>query len=880
MGVFVASFHVERPDGGNVVKGPLEDERGPLRVKEGHASMKRFGATVVVVLLALAGRAGDLGSTPSQAGLIGPSASQTLDGAVEAYFAGFSGREVVVAAAAPRTGRRVEIPADSLTGVLRQYCVVCHNDGMLTGNLTLSDFEVERAAERAETAEKMIVKLRAGMMPVPGAPRPSPDTLLALVETLENVIDAAAAVHPNPGRRTFQRLNRVEYSRSVEHLLGLKVDAGDYLPLDTKSANFDNIADVQMLSPTLMSAYLTAAAEISRLAVGDPNAPVGSRTYTNTGYVTQWDRVDGAPRGTRGGISVIHNFWADGDYIFKLAFEHTTTGGFYGRTADSSEQIEVSIDGERVALLEVDKWMHTQDPNGVNMETEAIFVRAGPHRVTAAFVRNFEGLMEDLMSPHEWSLADRQIGVAGYGVTALAHLKDLVINGPHNPTGVSETPSRIKIFTCRPTSPTEARPCAEEIIARLARQAFRRALTPGELDDLMMFFEEGGEAWGFETGIRTALQAILASPDFVFRFEERPRDVEPGENYRIDDYDLASRLSFFLWSRPPDGELSSVAERGELSDPEVLERQVRRMLEDPRAEALGSRFAAQWLRLEDLENVHPDRLMYPDFTEQLADAMRLETEMLFNSLVREDRSMFDLLTADYTFVNERLARHYGIPDVIGEEFQRVTYPDNRRRGLLGHGSVLTLTSHANRTSPVLRGKWVMEVLLGTPPPPPPPDVPDLDQTDDVRDGRMLTTRERMEMHRSDPVCSACHKYMDPVGLALDNFDVTGRWRIRENGVPLDTRGELYDGTPVTSPEDLRQALLRRPIPLIRSFTENLMAYALGRRIEYYDKPTIRAITAQAEADDYRISSFILGVVNSGAFQMSRAEAETTVETNP
>ena len=571
---------------------------------------------------------------------------------------------------------------------------------------------------------------------------------------------------------------------------------------------------------------------------------------------------------------------ADGDYIFKLAFEHTTTGEFYGRTADHREQIEVSVDGERVALLEVDKWMRTQDPNGVNMETEAIFVRAGPHRVTAAFVRKFEGIMEDLMSPHEWSLADRHIGVAGYGVTALGHLKDLVINGPHNPTGVSETPSRIKIFTCRPTSSTEARPCAEEIIARLARQAFRRALTPGELDDLMMFFEEGGEARGFETGIRTALQAILASPDFVFRFEERPRDVEPGENYRLDDYDLASRLSFFLWSRPPDGELSSVAERGELSDPEVLEQQVRRMLEDPRAEALGSRFAAQWLRLEDLENVHPDRLMYPDFTEQLADAMRLETEMLFNSLVREDRSMFDLLTADYTFINERLARHYGIPGVIGEEFRRVTYPDDRRRGLLGHGSVLTLTSHANRTSPVLRGKWVMEVLLGTPPPPPPPDVPDLDQTDDVRDGRMLTTRERMEMHRSNPVCSACHKYMDPIGLALDNFDVTGRWRIRENGMPLDTRGELYDGTPVTSPEDLRQALLRRPIPLIRSFTENLMAYALGRRIEYYDKPTIRAITAQAEADDYHISSFILGVVNSGAFQMSRAEAETTVETNP
>jgi hypothetical protein len=860
--------------------------------------MKRLIAAAVVVLLVLVGRTADLGSTPSEEGGIGlsfvPPATDTSptkawDGAVEAYLASFSGR-VVVAPAVTRTvgtvgselrgrgvevGSELEITAASLTDVVRQYCVVCHNDVMLTGNLTLSDFEVDRAVERAETVEKMIVKLRAGMMPIPGAPRPSPDTLLALVETLENLIDEAAAVDVNPGRRTFQRLNREEYSRSVEDLLGLKVDAGDYLPLDTKSGNFDNVADVQMLSPTLMAAYLTAAAEISRLAIGDPEAPVGSRTYSNSGYVTQWDRVEGAPRGTRGGISVLHNFWADGDYIFNLSFETTTTGEFYGRTTDHPEQIEVSIDGERVALVEVDKWMRTQDPNGVNMETEAIFVRAGAHRVTAAFVRTFEGVMEDLVSPHEWSLADRHIGVAGYGVTALGHLKDLVINGPHNPTGVSDTPSRSKIFTCRPTSLAETKPCAEAIIARLGAQAFRRALIPGELDDLMMFFEEGAEARGFETGVRRALHAILASPDFVFRFEERPSDVEPGESYRISDSDLASRLAFFLWGRPPDGELMSVAERGELSDPEVLERQVRRMLLDPSSEALGARFAGQWLRLQDLEKVHPDRLLYPDFSEQLADAMRLETETFFNSLVREDRSMLDLFTADYTFVNERLARHYDIPGVTGEEFRRVMYPDDSRRGLFGHGSVLTLTSHPNRTSPVLRGKWVMEVLLGTPPPPPPPGVADLEQTEEAANGRMLTTRERMEMHRSNVACSSCHNFMDPIGLALDNFDVTGRWRIRENGMPLDTQGELYDGTPVTSPKDLRQALLRRPIPLIRTFTENLMAYALGRRIEYYDKPTIRAIAAQAEADDYRLSSFILGVVNSAAFQMSRAE--TTVE---
>ncbi len=821
---------------------------------------------MVVVLLVLVGRTGGLGSTPSQDNVIGPSAIHQSTYAPSAQ--GLSEVPAVL---------RADIPAESLTEVVQQYCVSCHNDTTLRGNLTLSDFEVERAVEHAETAEKMIVKLRAGMMPLPGSPRPSADTLLALVETLENVIDEAAAADPNPGQRTFQRMNRAEYSRSVEDLLDLQVDAGDYLPLDPKSANFDNIADVQMFSPTLLSAYLTAAGEISRLAIGDPNAPIGSRTYTNPGYVSQWDRVEGAPRGTRGGVSVVHNFWADGDYVFNLAFEHTTTGEFYGRTGAAPEQIEVSIDGERVALLDVDKWMDVRDPNGANMQTESIFVRAGPHRVTAAFLRNSEGLVEDLVSPHDWSLADRQIGTAGYGVTALAHLKDLVIAGPYNPTGVSETPSRRRIFTCRPTTPDEAGPCAEEIVTRLGTQAFRRNLTPDEIDDLMAFFQEGGRSGGFEDGIRMALQAILASPDFVFRFEERPEDIEPGESYRIDDHDLASRLSFFLWARPPDAELMSVAELGELSDPEVFERQVLRMLEDPRSDALGARFASQWLRLEDLEKVHPDRLLFPDFYQQLADDMLVETEMLFNGLIRDDLSMFDLFNADYTFANERLARHYGIPGVTGEEFRRVTYPDDTRRGLFGHGSVLTLTSHANRTSPVLRGKWVMEVLLGTPPPPPPPGVPDLDQTEDVADGRMLMTRERMERHRSDPACSSCHRFMDPIGLALDNFDVTGRWRIRENGMPLDTQGELYDGTPVTSPGDLREALIERPIPLVRTFTENLMAYALGRRIEYYDKPAIRTIAAEAEANDYRISSFVLGVVKSDAFQMRRAE--TVVEDN-
>ncbi len=763
------------------------------------------------------------------------------------------------------------IPADSLNAVVKQYCVVCHNDVMLTGNLTLSDFDVASAPEMAEIAEKMIVKLRAGMMPIPGAPRPSPDTLLALVETLETLIDEAAAVAPNPGGRTFQRLNRAEYESSVRDLLGLDIDAGDYLPLDTKSANFDNIADVQMMSPTLLDSYLNGASEISRLAVGDPDAVSSDRKYTISGYASQTERVEGAPFGTRGGISLEHIFPADGDYVFTMTLEHTTTGaGFSGQIA-RFEAIEVSINGERAALIDVDQWMTFDDADVIAMKTEPISVRAGPQRVTAAFLKRTEGPVEDLMSPHDWSLADRHTGISGYGLTLLPHLRDLVIGGPNNVTGVSETVSRREIFSCYPEALDQELMCAEEIVERLATKAYRRPLAARDLGILMSFYEEGGEAGGFEVGIRTALQAILASPHFVFRFEEPVGPTAPGRDYRIGDQDLATRLSFFLWGSPPDQQLSDLASRGELSDPEVLAAQVRRMLQDPRSEVLGPRFAAQWLRLQDLDKVHPDSFWFPDFDEQLATAMRRETELFFNSLVREDRSAFDLYTADYTYVNERLAGHYDIPGVIGNRFRRVSYPDDRRRGLLGHGSVLTLTSHAGRTSPVLRGKWVMEVLLGTPPPPPPPGVPDLEETEGSSGNRLLTTRERMEMHRSNPVCSSCHRFMDPIGLALDNFDVTGKWRIRKNGMPLDTRGEMYDGTPVENSRDLRQALLKRPEPLIRTFTENLMAYALGRRVEYFDQPTIRAIVEEAKGQDYRMSAFITGVVMSDAFQMQRVQ---------
>lgn len=762
--------------------------------------------------------------------------------------------------------------------VIDRYCVRCHSDRRLQGNLSLEHFDAAAPEAQLQIAEKLIVKLRTGMMPPPGANRPAGDTLTALVSGIERRVDEHAALDTNPGARTFQRLNQAEYTRSVQDLLGLEIDAGDYLPLDTRAENFDNIADVQLLSPTLLDAYLNAAAEISRLAVGDPDATYAERTYTVSGYVSQDERVPGAPFGTRGGLSVVHNFLADGDYVFRVVPDHTTTGeGFTGQIA-RYEQIEISVNGEREALLDIDQWMTVGEAQGIQMATEPIFVRAGPQRVSAAFIRKTEGPAEDLMSPHDWTLADRHTGVSGYGLTLLPHLRDLVVAGPSRVTGVSDNPVRDRIFSCRPVTPEEERPCAERILSRLATQAYRRAITERDRDALLRFYDHGADEGGFEVGIRTGLQAMLASPHFIFRFERAPEGVSAGTVYPLDDVALASRLSFFLWGAPPDEELRTAATEGQLSDEGALEGQVRRMLDDPRSEALSTRFAAQWLRLQDLEKVHPDQFWFPDFDQQLADAMRRETELFFHSLVQEDRSMLDFYRADYTFVNERLAEHYGIEGIVGSRFQRVTYPDANRRGILGHGSMLTLTSHASRTSPVLRGKWVMEVLLGSPPPPPPPGVPPLEETsDEVNEGRMLTTKERMEQHRANPTCNACHRVIDPIGLALDNFGVTGKWRIKENGIPLDTRGELYDGTPVESPGQLTDALLDRSEPLLRTFTNNLMAYALGRLVDYRDQPMVRQIVRDAEKDDYRMSAFILGVVKSDAFRMQRA-GTTTVGT--
>ena len=772
-----------------------------------------------------------------------------------------------------------DVSPEALTGVVRRVCANCHNDEQKPGNLSLAEFDVLDAPQTPDVAEKIIAKLRAGMMPPPGAPHPGSDTLTALVETLETIMDEAADAAPNPGSRPFQRLNRAEYAASVEDLLGLVIDAGSFLPPDTKSANFDNIADVQTPSPTMVAAYLNAASEISRLAVGDLSATASEAAYPVPRTASQTERVEGAPYGTRGGVSVIHNFPADGKYSFRVSFYHETTGGLVGGIA-RDERIDISVDGERVAFLDVDRFMSTSDPNQATQYTESVPLKAGPHRVSAAFVPpTFQEVVVDLISPPGWSLASTASDNT-YGFSTLPHMRDFVILGPTDPTGISDTPVRQRVFSCRPATSAAVRPCAEQIVSRLATRAYRRPLAESDLRDLMSFFAAGFAEEGFEGGVRTALEAILASPDFVFRLERVPENVTPGQAFTLEDLALASRLSFFLWSAPPDDELIQLAQQHELSDPVVLAGQVMRMLADQRSTALSTRFAAQWFRLDDLDEVFPDVRQYPDFDEQLRASLRKETELFFTNLVREDADVMDIFNADYTLVNERLAAHYDIPGVAGSRFRKVTYPDATRRGVLGHGSVLVQTSHAARTSPVLRGKWVMEVLLGTPPPPPPPGVPDLEATNGVQNGRVITTRERMEIHRANPVCRSCHIFMDPIGLSLDNFDVTGKWRIKEGGNTLDPRSRLYDGTPLEGPSDLRRALLSRPAPLLRTFTTNLMAYALGRRIESFDMPTVRAVVRGAEADDRRFSSYVLGIVNSPAFRMQQGEEATGLTARP
>jgi hypothetical protein len=579
--------------------------------------------------------------------------------------------------------------------------------------------------------------------------------------------------------------------------------------------------------------------------------------------------------GTRGGLSVLHVFPADGEYQFKILLHSGPTGDLFGGPY-AGEQIDLSIDGERVALLDINPRMNEQDPNGLNMFSPKIHIKAGQHRVSAAFISRFDGPIDDLMVQIDHTLADTNIGEV-FGTTALPHIRDFTVTGPFSVTGVSDTPSRRRIFTCRPTVPAEEQACASDIVKRLATQAYRGPVGSEDFKELMAFYAQGRSQGNFESGVRLALQAILASPRFLFRMEHVPATVQPEQIYRITDLDLASRLSFFLWGAPPDEELRKIAYQGTLRTPAVFDKQVRRLLANPRSEALSTRFASLWLRLQDVEKVRPDHHFFAHWDSTLSQSLVRETELFFDSLVREDRPVLELLTADYTFVNERLAKHYGIPNVLGDEFRRVQLTDPNRRGILGQGSVLLLTSIADRTSPVQRGKWVLEVMLGSPPPPPPPNVPALEETKAVEGAKLLSVRERMEEHRKNPACTTCHRVIDPLGLALENYDATGKWRIKDAGQPIDAVGELYDGTKMDGPTGLRNALLKHSDLVILSFTESLMTYALGRRVEYFDMPQVRKIVREAEKNDYRISSFILGVVNSPAFRMSKAVAVETTE---
>ena len=752
--------------------------------------------------------------------------------------------------------------------LVKQYCAGCHNDRSKAGELSLSGWDVARASADRELTETMIHKLRAGMMPPATARRPAAGEITQLVTALESRMDAAAAADPDPGWRPFQRLNRAEYAREIRQLLDLDVDVTAFLPADTISDGFDNVADVQTFSPTLMEGYLRAASRIATLAIGDPESAATQATFKLPKTASQMERVEGAPPGTRGGLSVDHTFTADGDYVFSMDFFAEPLGYLFGNTRPG-EEIEVSLDGARLALLPVDPKM-SEEKTGLTLKTPPIHVKAGSHRVTAAFIQRFEGLINDLIAPIDHTMADTEIGIA-FGITTLPHLRSLSIVGPHRVTGVSDTPSRRRVFSCRPLSQAEEMTCAGEIVRRLGTQAFRRPIAEKDHARLMSFYARGRREKNFEFGITKALEAILASPQFLFRVEETPARLTTGM-YRLGEYELASRVSFFLLGAGPDAELMKLAGQGRLGLPGTLARQAKRLLASPRADALATRFASQWLRLQDLERVVPDPIRYPYSDQTLSLALKKETELFFDSLVREDRSVLDLLTADYTFVNERTARHYGIPNVIGQDFRRVTLPAERR-GLLGQGSILTLTSIADRTSPVMRGKWVMEVLLGSPPPPPPPNVPALEETKGTTDsGRALTVRERMEQHRSNPQCTSCHRVIDPLGLALENFDATGKWRIRDGGMAVDTSGHLFDGTAIAGPDGLREALLRHKDVVLLSFTRSLMTYALGRRVEAADMPTVRRIIRTAESQNYRISAFVRGIVESDAFRMAKLPA--------
>jgi mono/diheme cytochrome c family protein len=747
--------------------------------------------------------------------------------------------------------------------LIDKYCVTCHSERLKTGGLVLEKMDLTKVPERADLWEKVAMKLRGGMMPPPGLPRPEAKDLDGLATFVESEIDHAYSAKANPGRVGLHRLNRAEYANAVRDLLALEVDPSDLLPADDSNYGFDNIADALTVSPVLLERYLTAAWKISGLAVGDMKTTPATYTFRVRPDASQDKHVEGLPVGTRGGLVVKHNFPLDGEYRFKVRFWGNTVNTPRGLELPS--RVEILLDGVRVKLATIggqeDADLANVNPTAgaeavANRLDVRVPVKAGPHTIGVTFLQKSSGPNVDLLQPYDREKLD-PINTAG-----IPELDWISVSGPFNPTGFGDTPSRRKVFTCRPAAGGDSVPCARRILGTLARRAYRRPVTEKEMETLLTYFQRGqNEGKRFDAGIQQAVAFVLVNPQFLFRSETDPANTAPGTAYRVSDLELASRLSFFLWSSIPDEQLLALATQGKLKDPAVLDQQVRRMLADSRSDALVSNFLGQWLYLRNLKGASPDSQVFPDFDDNLREALQRETEMFFTSVMREDRPVNEMVTADYTFVNERLARHYGIPNVYGNQFRRVPITDEARRGILGHGSILTVSSYANRTSPVLRGKWVLTNILGTPPPPPPPNVPPLKE---IARGTM---RERMEQHRANPACSGCHRVMDPLGFSLENFDATGHWRTVDGGGVIDASGNMADGTKIDGPASLRKALATRPEMFARTITTMLLTYGLGRGLEYYDTPVVRQIVRDSAKKDYRFSEIVAGIVKSAPFQM-------------
>lgn len=791
-------------------------------------------------------------------------------------------------------GTQIASAQSSVTPVTPQalvgrYCVTCHNDKLRRGELSLETIEIESAAANAPVLEKIVRKLRTGAMPPAGTPRPEKSALISLASHLESELDKVAVAVPNPGRTTVHRLGRVEYTNAIRDLLAVEIDGEAILPADDSGRGFDNLADLLTLSPLLMERYMSAAERISSLAVGDTSIRPAEETYNVPAQLVQDERVsDDLPFGSRGGIAVHHNFPLDGEYVIKVRLRRNEDGYIRGLLT-GPHKLDVRLDGSRVRLFSVggarnkgksgslytrNGPTHRGDIKLVDYELSAddelevrFPAKAGMRVIGAAFLEDASE-PEGALTPREmhYDLGEYKGGDPDYRGGNIA-VEAITILGPYKIAGISDTPSRNKVLTCRPKQVAEEEPCARKILSNLARRAYRRPVNDQDVDTLVGFYRSGSQNGGFEAGVRMAIRRMLVSPNFLFRVERDPANVPLDTPYRIQDMELASRLAFFLWSSIPDDELLNVAEKGNLKDPLVLEQQVKRMLADPRSKALVSNFAAQWLYLRNLRSVSPDPREYPEFDENLRAAFQKETELLIESTIKEDRSVLDLLSADYTFMNERLARHYGIPAIYGSHFRRVPLQDGNRMGLLGQGSVLTVTSHGNRTSPVLRGKWVLENILGTPPPPPPPNVPALD--DKSAQAKTQTMRQKMEQHRANPVCASCHARMDPIGFSLENFDAVGQWRATDSGQPIEVSGNLPDGSQFQGPSGLKKALLEHSDLYVSTLTEKLLTYSLGRDVQYFDQPAVRRILREAANSNYRWSSLVLGIVKSVPFQMRR-----------